>query len=323
MSKTLNAAPPASRRKAQFIPTIRSAPHGPVSSVAREITISDIPDAVFATDLDNRITHWAKSAAAMFGYSAAEAIGRPFGEVAPFEIDDAEDEQTLFATVRSGRTWRGRGTVRLRDGSQIWIESTVKPRVLDGVIVGSVSVARDVTQQIAAQRQLAQEERFINSVLEVAGSLVLVLGPNNKIIRFNAACEQLSGYSSETIIGLQSWELLIPVDERAAVQAHIDDLRAGNFPSVHENHWQTRDGTRRLISWSNTCLTDDRGVVTHVIATGTDITDRHLEQQALAERARLLASLHEFARATEAVLQPEQLTPALMEALTRFFRATS
>jgi len=53
-----------------------------------EITISDIPDAVFATDLDNRITDWADSAATLFGYSAAEAVGRRFGDVAPFEIDN-------------------------------------------------------------------------------------------------------------------------------------------------------------------------------------------------------------------------------------------
>jgi PAS domain-containing protein len=36
-----------------------------------------ISDAVFATDATNRITHWTDSAERLFGYSAAEAVGRP------------------------------------------------------------------------------------------------------------------------------------------------------------------------------------------------------------------------------------------------------
>ena len=43
------------------------------------------------------------------------------------------------------------------------------------------------------------------------------------------------------------------------------------------------------------------------------------EQQALAERARLLANLSDFARATDAVLETDRLAPALMDALTGIF----
>jgi putative methionine-R-sulfoxide reductase with GAF domain len=43
------------------------------------------------------------------------------------------------------------------------------------------------------------------------------------------------------------------------------------------------------------------------------------EQQALAQRVQLLRALSEFARATNAILEPDRLAPALMEALTQIF----
>lgn len=259
----------------------REHPGGNPAITAGDITIDDIPDAVFATDLENRITHWADSAAALFGYPAAEAIGRPFGELLPFRMRNTADEQELLAAVRAGRTWRGEGTVRLRDGSERWIESTVKPRLVASEIVGSVSVSRDVTETIEAELRLAEQQRFVNGVLDVAGSLVIALDPTGTVIRFNGACEAVSGYRADEIVGRPIWNVLIPPTELEGVMATFTDLRAGEFPNTHENHWLRRDGARRLISWSSTCLTDDAGDVTHIIGTGTDITEQRRTDNAL------------------------------------------
>ncbi len=268
------------RPRSQLTDRDTSRAAGP-APVIPDITIGDIPDAVFATDLHNRVTHWADSAAALFGYSAAEAISRPFGELLPFQMRNVSDEKQLLATIRSGRTWRGEGTVRLRNGSQLWIESTVKPRFVGGRIAGSVSVSRDVTEAVEADFRLREEKRFVAGILEVVGSLVVVLDPTGNIVRFNVACEKLSGYQSSEVIGHPIWQRLIPKDELDGVRGTFADLRAGQFPNIHENYWLRRDGVKRLIAWSNTCLTDDDGAVTHIIATGTDITEQRRADEAL------------------------------------------
>jgi diguanylate cyclase (GGDEF)-like protein/PAS domain S-box-containing protein len=272
---------------------------------ARDIALADIPDAVFATDIANRVTHWADSAAALFGYSATEAIGRPFGALLPFRMRRAGDEQEFLAAIQAGRTWRGVGTVRLRDGTERWIESTVKPRIIDGEVVGSVSVSRDVTAAIEAERRLSDEERFVAGVLDLAGSLVIVLDADATVVRFNAACEQASGYRADEIIGRETWDLLVPPDELAGVTEVFADLRAGRFPNTHENHLIRRDGVRRLISWSNTCLTDDDGRVTYVIGTGLDVTDQRRADDALrgiAAVGQVLASQGPTAASLDAVI---------------------
>ena len=159
------------------------------------LLVDHISDAVFATDTGNRVTLWTASAERLFGYSAGEAVGHPFGELLPFGPARETGTPEFFAELEAGRTWRGAGTVLLRDGSEIWIESTVQPIMAGGRLVGSVSVSRDISATVNAQRRLVDEERFINAVLDVAGALVLVLDTAGRVVRFNGACERLSGYS--------------------------------------------------------------------------------------------------------------------------------
>jgi diguanylate cyclase (GGDEF)-like protein len=101
------------------------------------------------------------------------------------------------------------------------------------------------------------------------------------------------------------WDVLFPSDEVEAVRAEFDDLRAEAFPNSFENNWMTVTGELRLIDWHNTCLTDDRGAVTFVIATGIDITDVRRGDDALHGMAvvgRLLAEQGPVPAALDAVL---------------------
>ncbi len=83
-------------------PTVQpNATAQPNATVIGDITIGDIPDAVFATDLDNRITHWADSATTLFGYSAAEAIGQSVGALAA--VPDARRHRAGSAGHHPGR----------------------------------------------------------------------------------------------------------------------------------------------------------------------------------------------------------------------------
>jgi len=58
-----------------------------------------------------------------------------------------------------------------------------------GQVVGSVSVARDVTATVEAQQRLADQERFVEAILGATEALVIVLDPQGRVERFNGACE--------------------------------------------------------------------------------------------------------------------------------------
>ena len=264
-----------------------------------------ISDAVFATDVDNHVTHWTPSAQRLFGYTADEAIGRAFGELLPFRMAHPEDEAAFAAELAAGRTWRGTGTVRLRDGREMWIESSVEPILEDRRVVGSVSVSRDITAAVVALETQAEQERFISAVLDVAGALVVVLDAHGRVVRFNRACERLTGLTSAEIVGREFWDVVVPAAEVDDVRSTFAEISAGAFPNSHENHWQTRSGALPLIAWQNTCLTDAQGAVTHVIATGIDITEARRADVALRgieTVGRLLAEQGPVPSALDAVL---------------------
>ncbi|HSN14164.1 MAG TPA: PAS domain S-box protein, partial [Anaeromyxobacteraceae bacterium] len=131
--------------------------------------------------------------------------------------------------------------------------------------------------------------------LETVGALVVVLDREGGILRWNAACERATGYSREEMLGRPFWDLLVP-EERDGVRGVFDRLLARNMPSRHENHWVGRNGTRRLISWSNAILSGEGEEVRAIVATGIDITERTRAEEALREQAKRLEALAEASR---------------------------
>ena len=170
--------------------------------------------------------------------------------------------------------------------------SYVPERGPDGDVTGFLVSCVDISECKRAEARLQEERDFISTVVDTVGSLVVILDRQGRVVRFNRACEQLTGYASEEVSGKPVYNLVLDPEEADMVKAAFQDILAGKFPSTHENHWLTRDGGRRLIAWSNTALLGGDGGVQYVIATGIDITER---EALLSETERLLAEAMERA----------------------------
>jgi diguanylate cyclase (GGDEF)-like protein/PAS domain S-box-containing protein len=125
---------------------------------------------------------------------------------------------------------------------------------------------------------------FASAILDTAGGLVFISDRHGRIVRFNRACERATGKTLQEVCNRTSWEILVPAEERQAVQSMFARLAAGVPQAAHEYHWQTRDGAR-LFSWSNTVLLNKAGRVDYIIATGIDITNREATEQKLGYEA--------------------------------------
>lgn len=112
-------------------------------------------DAILSKTLDGKITSWNKAAERMFGYTEDEAIGKHISLIIPEERLD--EERYIIAEVTGGNKVDHFHTTRLaKDGTQISISLSVSPIVNDkGVIIGASKIARDITEQLAAQEQNA------------------------------------------------------------------------------------------------------------------------------------------------------------------------
>jgi PAS domain S-box-containing protein len=154
--------------------------------------------------------------------------------------------------------------------------------------------------------KIHREYAAVSSIFEMAGALIIVLDTLGRIVLFNRACEEVTGYPAEEVEGKAFFDLFILPDELKGVKAVFKDLKSDKFPSKYENHWRTKNGDRRLISWSNTVMHSESGEVEFIVSIGLDITERmqveeELQRKShdLGERVKELNCLYGISRLRE------------------------
>src|SRR5690349_2143106 len=116
--------------------------------------IDSADDAIISKTLEGIITSWNQGAERIFGFTAEEAIGNSITIIIP--PDHLDEEPQILARLRAGERIEHFETVRQRkDGKRLDISLTVSPiKGPDGRIVGASKIARDVTDQRRARRDL-------------------------------------------------------------------------------------------------------------------------------------------------------------------------
>ena len=183
---------------------------------------------------------------------------------------------------------------------------------------------REIIKHKQAEAALRASEQFNKAVLDTVGTLVVVLDREGRIQGFNQACMAATGYGAAEVQGRVFWELFISDEEMEGVRLIWEQLRAGDFPNSHENYWTGKDGSRRLISWTNTAIVQD-GIMEYAVCAGLDITERkQAEEQiraSLAEKEVLLREVHHRVKNNLQVisslisLQADSLTDERMRAV--------
>lgn len=138
--------------------------------VLRSAIVEFSEDAIISKTPTGIITSWNIGATNMFGYSAAEAIGKPIKDLV-FPPDRVHEEETLLAQVRTGLVIKHFETVRrCKDGRMINVSITLSPvKDADGNIIGISAIKRDITETIETAKMLSArktELEFSNHELE-------------------------------------------------------------------------------------------------------------------------------------------------------------
>jgi PAS domain S-box-containing protein len=138
--------------------TARKATEDASHRLAAIVESSD--DAISSKDLNGIVTSWNGAAERIFGYSAAEMIGKSILTIIPPELHD--DEAKILATIARGERIEHFETVRVtKSGERIDVSLTISPvRNESGKIIGAAKIARNITQQKKAERALRISERL-------------------------------------------------------------------------------------------------------------------------------------------------------------------
>lgn len=149
--------------------------------------------------------------------------------------------------------------------------------------MGSTTVTRRGAER---SRSHSTDPDLLAAIVDVVDALIVVLDAEGRIVLFNRACEALTGYTAEEIAGRRVWDELLAPEETASVQAVFRRIVRGDYPNRHINHWRCKDGSRRLIRWSNTAIPGADGGVAWIIGTGIDISDARRTDETLREERR-------------------------------------
>ena len=131
---------------------------GERAELAAIVASSD--DAIIGYTPEGVITSWNAGAEKLYGYSAAEAVGRSVGLLLPPERFDELDH--ILRRILRGESIEQYETVRVRrDGSRADVSLGVSPiRDAEGRVVGASSIARDITERKRVEAALSELQRL-------------------------------------------------------------------------------------------------------------------------------------------------------------------
>jgi PAS domain S-box-containing protein len=128
-----------------------------------EWIVQQTTDAVIYANRDGTIARWNAAASALFGFTAEEAIGQSLDLIIPERLREGH-WRGFDAAMASGVT-RLAGKPSLtrslhKSGKKLYVEMTFAVVKDDaGAVVGSVAIARDVTERVERERSVAGETK--------------------------------------------------------------------------------------------------------------------------------------------------------------------
>jgi PAS domain S-box-containing protein len=264
--------------------------------------VEQIPAVIFMAHLDRGTgeTYVSPQIEASLGFSQEEWLEDPIRWYQQIHPDDKQRWSVEAAQMfLSGTPLRSAYRVIARDGRVVWFHCEAKMiRKKNGRPWFIHGIGFDITELKQIEEELQQERNVASAILHTVGSLVVVLDPEGRIVRFNRACEHVSGYSFAEVEGKYLWDLCVVPEEAERFKLVVEELRAENSAKDYETSWVSRDGSRRLIAWSSTILPGEHGSPAYIIATGIDITERKRLEKAIleisaAEQRRIGQDLHD------------------------------
>ena len=143
-------------------------------------------DAIITKNLQGTITSWNAAAEQLFGYTAAEMIGKPIRLLIPPDRQSEEDE--ILARIGRGERIEHFETVRLaKDGRDLTLSLTISPvRNAAGTVIGASKIARNVTEMRRAEAErlrLMEENAIITQSINDVGTIIASDLDRDKVVQ--------------------------------------------------------------------------------------------------------------------------------------------
>jgi PAS domain S-box-containing protein len=173
------------------------------SSARLQSIIDSAVDGIIVIDADGRIEAFNRGAERLFGYPAAEAIGRNVNMLMPAPHHEEHDSYLARYLETGNATIIGIGrevTGRRRDGTTFPLHLSVGEMSVGGERKFT-GMLHDLSDRVRLEEQLRTSEARWRAIVQSAVDGIVVIDAHGRIEAFNAAAERLFGYAESDVVG--------------------------------------------------------------------------------------------------------------------------
>lgn len=262
-------------------------------------------DAIISKTMDGTIVSWNRGAERLYGYSESEVKDKSISLLVPEGRDD--EIRGLLLRVAAGEHVEQFETVRrCKDGSLVDVALSISAvRDSSGRVVGGSTIARDVTNDKRAERELAEARRDIDRFFGLSLDVMAIANGDGHFVRVNPAFERTLGYSLEDLTGRPFAEFVHPDDLGGTLETYAE-LLAGSAAVGFENRYLCKDGSFRWLLWNASAAEDG-----FVYCTARDVTERRQLEDSVREADDLLALSFDHSPLGMALTLPDHSIPRI------------
>ena len=281
--------------------------------------LNRIPDGLFTTDKEWRITYFNPSAEKITGFSAHDAVGMYCKDV--FKTPICESDCALKRAVAEGRSIHNREyNITNIDGKEVPIIcSTSAFYESSGRISGGLEIFKDRSELKKLQGEVVRRERKYRRIFEGSHDMIYTTNLSGKILDMNPAGVQLMGYESKNDLleNINASQLYLHSKGRAKFLEEIN--RKGSVKDF-EADFVTRKGmplhvlisSRRYENPENSDI-EYEGII-------KDITHRKQAENVIKERNRELSILNSVAVALNDTMDLDHILKVTLKDVLRVLR---
>jgi PAS domain S-box-containing protein len=246
-------------------------------------------DGLIVIDQNDAITYWNHAAEKMFGYAAAEALGRPLhGLVVPERFREAFNQgwEGFRTTGKGAIVGRTRELAATRkSGEEFPLELSISSMAIDGQW-HAVGIVRDVSERHRAEAV----RRELAAIVESSEDAIVGKTVDGLISTWNHGAAKMYGYTHEEAVG-QSIKLLAPEGQEPEIDDLLATVRSGRSVVHYETTRRRKDGRLIDVSLALSPIRDASGTLTGISTIARDITQRKAAERSLQRSNRFLRTL--------------------------------
>ena len=271
--------------------------------------IESADDAIISKTLEGIITSWNKGAERIFGYTADEVVGKSVTILIPKDHED--EEPAILARLKAGERIEHYETVRLhKDGRLIDISLTVSPiQGPKGEIIGASKIARDVTDQRKARKELDEANERLRLALAASRLGDWSWDAKTDELKLSKTAANVFDVSPDSKLTRAQMRSLLREEDREPVMAVVENALAAAIDYEVEYCIHRKDGSEAWVLGKGRGIYDQDGTLVGMLGFVQDISTR---KAAEAELERLYRQAEESSRLKEeflATISHELRTP--------------